>query len=210
MEIGIWRDVKKTSEKSKDRHFLYSATCKFCGKNFKMKLSDIKSAKSCKHIKTGIKNTRILQIFILMKSRCYNKNDKNFKFYGNKGIKICDEWLKDPKLFEKWSLENGYKYNLSIDRVDSNGNYCPENCRWVTIEDNARYKSTTMIIDVDGEKKTGREWSKKLRLGTNIINEYRRIYGYENTVEFIRRALKYGVPKFERGKSYYEKIMRML
>lgn len=173
-----------------------------------MKLNDFKRTTKCKHVTTGIKNVRILQIFVLMKSRCYNKNDKSFKFYGGKGIRICDEWIENPKLFEQWSIENGYMEGLTIDRIDVNGDYCPENCRWITLQDNARYKSTTIIIDVDGIKKSGKEWAKELGLGVNVINIYRRKYGYENTVEFIRRSLKYGIPKFEHGESYYNKIMK--
>ena len=116
MEIGIWENVQKTTERHGDGHLLYTASCKFCGKCFKMKLSDLKIAKKCKHIKTGIKNERILKIFVLMKIRCYKENDKSFKFYGGKGIKICDEWLNNPKAFEEWALNNGYKENLTIDR----------------------------------------------------------------------------------------------
>ena len=207
MEIGIWENVQKTEEKSKDGHSLYIANCKFCGKQYKMRLIDLKGAKRCKHIKTGIKNIGILKIFISMKSRCYNENDKSFRFYGKKGIKICEEWLSNPKSFEKWSFENGYEKGLSIDRIDSSSDYSPKNCRWIPVEKNCKYKSTTIIINVDGEEKTGRDWAKELRISTNIINQYRRKYGYENTVEFIRRALKYGIPKLEYGESYYEKLM---
>lgn len=139
--------------------------------------------------------------------RCYNEKYKDFSNYGNRGIEICDEWLRNPKSFEEWSLINGYKENLTIDRVDCSGNYCPENCRWISREENSRYKSTTKIIDVDGEKKTGRQWAEELDIGISKINEYRNKYGYENTVEFIRRALKYGLPELGHGESYYEKLM---
>ena len=70
--------------------------------------------------------------------------------YGGKGIRVCQEWLDNPELFEEWSLENGYEDNLTIDRIDSTKDYCPDNCRWVTLEDNAKYKSTTRVLDVDG------------------------------------------------------------
>lgn len=139
--------------------------------------------------------------------RCYNEKGSAFKQYGAKGISICDEWLNNPKSFEEWSISNGYSSNLTIDRVNCNGNYCPENCRWVTHEDNARYKTTTIILDVDGIKKTGRQWSEELGIGMNKINVYRREYGYENTVEFIRRVLKAGLPTLKNGESYYKKVM---
>lgn len=68
-----------------------------------------------------------------MKSRCYNKNNCNFKYYGARGIKVCDEWLGENGYnnFEKWALENDYKKELSLDKIDNNGNYEPSNCRWV-------------------------------------------------------------------------------
>lgn len=70
-------------------------------------------------------------------SRCYNKNTIGFNNYGGRGIKICDEWLNDVRTFVKWSLENGYEEGLQIDRIDNNGDYSPQNCRWVTAKINA-------------------------------------------------------------------------
>ena len=125
-----------------------------------------------------------------MKTRCYDVNDKNYMTYGGKGIRICQEWLDNPELFEEWSLENGYEDNLTIDRIDSTKDYCPDNCRWVTLEDNAKYKSTTRVLDVDGELHTGRDWAVKLGLGVNMINNYVRRYGEDNTKQFIKRVLK--------------------
>ena len=69
-----------------------------------------------------------------MKDRCYNPKDKAYKNYGERGIHICDEWLNDFKSFETWSMENGYQDNLTIDRIDVNGNYEPSNCRWVDMK----------------------------------------------------------------------------
>lgn len=84
--------------------------------------------------------TRLYNIWVLMKARCYRKSSPNYKNYGGRGISICDEWIHSYESFKKWALENGYADNLSIDRIDVDGNYCPENCRWAdkTIQSNNR------------------------------------------------------------------------
>ncbi|QUN13605.1 hypothetical protein KEC48_03510 [Clostridium sp. C1] len=71
-----------------------------------------------------------------MKRRCYNKKFKQYKDYGGRGIKICDEWLYNFESFYYWAINNGYRKELEIDRIDNDGNYCPENCRWVTHKEN--------------------------------------------------------------------------
>ena len=162
-------------------------------------IAHAKEAKECRHkqssgdyknFSTRWRNKRIGHIFSGMKTRCYDVNDKNYMTYGGKGIRVCQEWLDNPELFEEWSLENGYEDNLTIDRIDSTKDYCPDNCRWVTLEDNAKYKSTTRVLDVDGELHTGRDWAVKLGLGVNMINNYVRRYGEDNTKQFIKRVLK--------------------
>lgn len=84
--------------------------------------------------------TRLHRIWKAIKSRCYNENTKNFKWYGERGIKVCDEWKNNYKSFEKWALENGYQDDLTIDRIDVNGNYEPSNCRWITLKEQQQNK----------------------------------------------------------------------
>lgn len=95
-------------------------------------------------MKTGISKTRLYGIYSGMKQRCYNKKNQHFRWYGAKGIKICDEWLGEKGLynFMEWSLNNGYEENLSIDRIDSQGPYSPINCQWITLSQNAKKAHT--------------------------------------------------------------------
>ena len=109
---------------------------------------------------------------------------------AKKHIHICKEWLNNPKNFEDWSLQNGYKDNLTIDRKNSKKDYSPENCRWISLNDNAKYKSTTNVYTIDGYTLTGNDWSKKLNLGRNTINYMFRSYPKNIVEEFIHRRLQ--------------------
>ena len=79
--------------------------------------------------------SRLYTIWEAMKRRCYNPNCRPYKYYGGKGVKVCDEWLEYPG-FKSWAIANGYTDSLSIDRLDSNGDYTPENCQWITMSEN--------------------------------------------------------------------------
>ena len=93
-----------------------------------------------------------------MKRRCLNKNDARYKDYGGRGITVCKEWL-EFLTFYNWASSAGYADGLSIDRIDNNKGYSPENCRWVTMSYQALNKRTNRNISFNGETKTIKEWS---------------------------------------------------
>lgn len=88
----------------------------------------------------GKRNTRLYRIWICMKNRCYRKNHDAYKHYGGRGIKVCDEWLHSFKAFNDWAMANGYRDDLSIDRIDTNKGYSPDNCRWATMAEQNKNK----------------------------------------------------------------------
>lgn len=90
-----------------------------------------------KHGETRVR-TRLYGIWIHMKERCNSFTAENYKYYGEKGIKVCDEWKNNFIIFRSWALANGYQENLTIDRINNNGNYEPDNCQWITNVENAK------------------------------------------------------------------------
>lgn len=191
--IGIYDVLSECNHKTNDGHKLYRVKCSECGYETDMRLTDIPRTKGCHHCVHSPykwKNDKLRKIYSGIKTRCYNANDKSYRWYGNKGIKMCEEWVLNPSNFECWALDNGYKDGLTIDRINENENYCAENCRWVTMSDNAKYKSTTRILTVDGVSHTGREWANVLDIGTNVINTMLRSEEEAKVIEFIRRRQK--------------------
>lgn len=122
------------------------------------------------HLTHGMKGTRIFSVYNGMKGRCYNPNDRKYPRYGGRGISMCEEWRNNPSSFFDWAFSNGYRDGLSIDRIDNNGNYSPENCRWADDITQANNKSTNHIYEHNGEKKTIAEWSRELGLSYSATN----------------------------------------
>jgi len=123
----------------------------------------------------GKVHTRLYRIWGNMKSRCDNPNSKYYKDYGGRGISYCKEWA-DFVLFEEWALTNGYKDNLTIDRINNNGNYEPSNCRWIDIKSQQRNRRSNHLLTFNGE--------------THCINEWAEILGVSR--ETIKNRLGYG------------------
>ena len=103
-----------------------------------------------------------------MKDRCLNPNAVHYSYYGGRGISICEEW-KEYTTFRDWALSNGYQEGLSLDRIDANGNYEPNNCRWVTLDEQKRNKRNNIIIEMDGQRKTLAEWVRVYDLPYSIV-----------------------------------------
>lgn len=109
--------------------------------------------------KHGLSNERLYDIWRAMRYRCRNETDSRYFRYGGRGIKVCDEW-NDFETFYNWAMQNGYEPNLSIDRIDNDGDYCPENCRWVNDITQANNKCTNRNVEYNGVTHTVSEWAR--------------------------------------------------
>ena len=113
-----------------------------------------------------------------IKQRCLDPNSSHYAHYGGRGITICDEWLYDYTKFYDWALENGACKQLTIDRIDLNGNYEPSNCRWVDVETQMNNTSQNRFIEYNGERLTLIQWSRRTGINEGTIRSRLDKYGY--------------------------------
>lgn len=114
--------------------------------------------------KHGQKGTRLYTIWCDMKARCYYSKDRNFKNYGGRGITVCDEWKNNFQAFYDWSINNGYQDTLSINRINTDGNYEPSNCNWVTREEQDNNTRRNHFVTYSGKTKTIAQWAKEYNI----------------------------------------------
>lgn len=144
-QFGKWIVIKRDYSK-RGRNAMWICQCE-CGNTKSVDSFSLASgsSRSCGcskvgNVKHGLHDTRLYRIYCGMKTRCYNPKVLHYKNYGGRGISICDEWLNSFKDFYDWAMANGYSDELSIDRINVNGNYEPSNCRWATNLEQARNK----------------------------------------------------------------------
>lgn len=168
-QLTVLRELENHVSKggNKYRKFLFSCDC---GRIVEKKLAPIAEGRviSCgcynkkKGIKHGLIGTPLYRTLSAMRQRCQNPKNIKYHIYGGKGIKICPEW-QDPKAFFQWSLNNGYKPGLTLDRIDGNKDYSPENCRWTDYLTQNNNTSRNHFIEIFGECKTVVEWARDSR-----------------------------------------------
>ena len=158
------------------------ATCIVAGKDLRCghTLSCGCLRKEAAHNKSthGLSRTRIYRIWSDMKNRCYNRNVPNYKNYGERGIRVCDEWL-DPSKFFEWAFNSGYTDELTIERIDLDGNYEPENCKWITLKQQQANKTTSHIVTINGKSKCLREWCDDYEIDYKTVHHRINCLGWD-------------------------------
>lgn len=120
--------------------------------------------------KHGLYKTPLYRRWEAIKGRCYNKKRQEYKNYGGRGIKMCKDWKDNPKAFADWAISNGYKKSLTIDRINNDGDYCPENCRWVTRKEQQRNRRANVLLSLNGETHVLADWAVLLGVSANTIS----------------------------------------
>lgn len=160
---------------SKNNHANWLCKCS-CGNEVIVTGSSLRNnkTKSCgcfkneetknRFTKHGLKNHSLYGVYIKMKSRCYNINDKDYKNYGKRGINLCNEWKYSFINFYNWAIKNGYQNNLTIERINVNENYEPNNCTWIENKYQALNRVNSLKFTYHGETKDIRYFSEKYHI----------------------------------------------
>lgn len=176
---------------SRSRHVYWRCKCD-CGNEIETRIDNLTSggSQSCgcfnreqsskKHRTHGESDTRLYALHKKIKSRCMDSKNDRFSDYGGRGITMCPEWLDSYVTFRDWALANGYRDDLTIDRRDVNGPYSPENCRWITNQEQQNNRRDNHYITYNGQTRTITEWARIYNLSENgLVHRIRRGWDVE-------------------------------
>ncbi len=145
--------------------------------------------------------SQLVNAYKHMMYRCHNPAYKAFPQYGGRGVVVCDEWRNSKEAFINWSLtKGGYKYGLSIDRIDGDGNYEPSNCQWIPCKENNGKTKNTVFVNVDGERHSLRQWSILLGLAHTALYDFYKTNGASATIDRIRQSRLLNTRPAKRGR----------
>lgn len=130
-----------------------------------------KQGKEHINYKHGLYKSRIYAIWASMKSRCYCKSQTDYPYYGARGIKVCDEWKNDFLSFYNWAMSNGYHDDLTLDRINNDGNYESSNCRWVTMKTQANNRRNGRYLTAFGKTQHISDWAKEIGIDRRTLKK---------------------------------------
>ena len=149
-----------------------------CGNTCEVLSSPLKSGrtKSCgclihesSNSTHNLSGTRLYRIWQAMKNRCFNSKCPYYKHYGGRGIAVCEEWKNNFEMFYEWAMANGYKEDLTIDRINNDGGYEPNNCRWATRKQQQLNRRNIKFLSFNGKTLTQKEWGLELGGGVSLV-----------------------------------------
>lgn len=145
----------------------------------KCSYSQRNSGKNNPNYQFGESHTRLYNVWYHMKKRCYDPNNDSYKNYGGRGIKVCTDWENSYQSFAKWARNNGYKDGLEIDRIDNDGDYCPQNCRWATKKEQANNRRSSRFVQLGENRVTVAQAADILGIGYNDAYAKAKSNGWE-------------------------------
>lgn len=182
---------------NKTGHVEYFWLCKCsCGKTLLVRAQALKSGNtaSCgcyrRWLRTknntthGLTNTKLYRVWQGIKDRCYRENCKGFKNYGGRGIRMDDRWRISFQSFYEWAIANGYREGLTIERVDNNGNYEPNNCKFIPRSQQSRNRRSCRYIKYNGEIDTLSGWCRRYHIDRECVRSKGRLIGDENALAY--------------------------
>lgn len=177
LKFGLFSVIKRGIDRiplSGKRVTMWICKCD-CGNLVSVKADSLKTSHSvscgCRKIKHGFSHKeRLYDTWLNMKRRCYSQTNKRFHQYGGRGIIVCDEWKDDYLSFREWAINSGYEDDLTIDRINVNGNYEPSNCQWATSREQANNTTRNKVIEYKGNSMTMSQWASKLGMSYGTIN----------------------------------------
>ena len=148
---------------------------------------------------------RLYRIWLNMKQRCNNPNNKDYAHYGNRGIKVCTEWENSFDSFRDWAIENGYAAELTLDRKNNDRGYCPDNCRWATRKEQVNNRSNNLTFTYKGITHTLAEWSEIYGINASTLHDRVMRLGYS-----FEEAISKPMPKIIRSLTYKGKTQSLI
>ena len=195
--------VVKDSLRRKNSCVMWECLCD-CGNTTYVITSHLKSGaiRSCGclrkeenkvRLKThGLSKSRLFRIWAGMISRCKNKTQSGYKNYGGRGISVCKEWNDSFSVFKDWAFAHGYNDNLTIERIDVNGNYCPENCKWITKAEQNNNTRQSHFVTIEGKTLTIKQWCDVYGISDKVVRcRIRRGWSEVNAItkpKFFRKS----------------------
>lgn len=163
--------VIEQSDLRKNNHIVWVCKCD-CGNEYLVRGNSLRNGttKHCgcdrhKYLQNSDQNKiRLRGIWRGMKDRCYNRNHRQYKNWGGRGIGVCSDWLNNFESFYNWAISNSYNENLTLDRIDVDKNYGPDNCRWVTMKEQCSNKTNNVVLNFKGEIKTLPKWASQYNI----------------------------------------------